>query len=152
MSIEFYPKNSYFLLIENFKTKLGYYVNSNWGDLSIAHMRVFHKNTDPYEYNLRLVISPYEGGPTIHASDWFKFSNDVTGQQSSDWLGDIIFTFPEYPLINSSIIPQGYFISMETEFYTPDGLNNYLGVWCDWMQPVGNTNTAGARIAIGVKR
>ena len=148
MSIEFYPKAGYFILIENIKTSLGTYYNATWGDLNMAHMRVYNRSATPYEYNLRLHIADYDGGPTLHTSDWFKFSNEVTGQQGEFWLGDIIFTFPEYPMTNES----EYFISMETQNYNPDGINTYLSVWADWIQPVGNTDSAGARIAIGVKR
>jgi hypothetical protein len=152
MNIEMYPRNAYFTIIESIRTNLGSYTNASWGDLSIAHIRVFHKNANPYEFNLRLAISAYQNGPVIHTSDWFKFSNEVTGQVEENWLGDIIFTFPEYPLIDNDGDPETYYFSMESQFYTPDGVGNYLAVWCDWMQPVGNSNSAGSRIAIGVKR
>jgi hypothetical protein len=148
MNIELYPRNAYFIVIEAIKSNLGKYYNDTWGDLNMVHMRVYNKVTVPYEYNLRLVLSSYENGAPIHSSDWFKFSNDVTGQVGNDWLGDIIFTFPEYPMTNQL----DYFLSMETQFYNPDSVETYLAVWCDWMQPVGIENTAGARAAIGVKR
>jgi hypothetical protein len=86
------------------------------------------------------------------ASDWVEFSNETTGQTTNDWLGDLVFSFPEYSLIAG----ESYFVRLETTGYTrpmrPAQNTAYLAVWADWMQPVGIMDTAGARISLGVKR
>lgn len=148
MAIEWYPKTAYFLIIEAFSTKLGSYSNTEWGDLSICQLRIYNRSNQDYDYRIRLTLSGYEGGPVIHASEWFTFTRKVTGQVGDYWLGDIVIDWPEYKM------PDGtrYYISMETLNYNPDGLNTYMGVWADWMQPVYATDSAAARIAIGVKR
>lgn len=151
-NIEVYPKNSYFLVANGAETELGSYVLSSDGDLSIAQLRVFNRTITSYSYQLRLVLSSRAAGPALVTSEWLDFSSTTTGQTTTDWLGDVVFSFPEYSLFAG----EAYFIRLETSGYSrgvePFQNDVYLSVWCDWMQPVGTDDTSGARIALGVKR
>jgi hypothetical protein len=151
-NIEAYPKNSYYLVVKGSALELGSYELPADGDLSLAQLRVYHKKTGSYSYQMRLVVSSRAGGPVIVASDWVTFSNGTTLQTTSDWLGDVCFDFPAYKLSAT----ENYFVRMEVTGYAraprPNQNTAYLAVWADWMQPVGITDTAGARIALGVKR
>lgn len=152
MSISQYPKRGYFLVAQNSSLELGRFDNATWGDLSLAHLRVFHKRTGAYSYQMRLVISSKEGGPSLVASDYIDFSDATTGQSSACWLGDVTFSFPEYRLVDG----EEYFARLEATGYSrspkPNQNDYYLSVWCDWYEPVGSNNSAGARVAFGVKR
>ena len=151
-NIEEYPKNSYYLVLNGSALELGSYELQADGDLSLAQLRVYHKKAGSYSYQMRLVVSSRAGGPVIVGSDWVTFSNDTTLQATSDWLGDVCFDFPAYKLSAT----ENYFIRLELTGYSrparPNQNTAYLAVWADWMQPVGIANTAGARIALGVKR
>lgn len=151
-TIEEYPKYSYFLVANGSSLELGSYEPASDGDLSIAQLRIFHKCLVSFDYNLRLVVSSRQFGPVLVASDWLEFSNETTGQTSSDWLGDIVFDFPSYKLSAGEI----YYVRIEITGYSrpvrPNQNTAYLSVWTDWLQPIGLSNTAGARIALGVKR
>ncbi len=147
-----HPQNAYFIIASGSSTELGSFDNTTWGDLSIAHLRIFHKKVGAYSYQMRLVVSSKQFGPALVASDYVEFSNATTLQVGNDWLGDVTFSFPEYRLVNG----EEYFVRLETTGYTRPArpLENtaYLGVWVDWFEPVGNTNAGGARIAFGVRR
>lgn len=152
MSIDFYPKNSYWLVAGGSTVQLGAYTNATWGDFALAQIRVFNKNSAAYSYQMRVVVSASVGGTALVASEYFTFDNAATGQTTADWLGDVTFDIAPYNFINTEI----YYVRLEMTGYTraarPLGNTQYLAVWCDWMQPVGNTNTGAARIAIGVNR
>ena len=147
MSIFVYPQDAYFNIINSNSTELGSYELPQRGDLSLAHLRVFHRNPNSFSYQMRLVLAGRTGGPTLAVSNWETFSNETTGQTGNFWLGDLTFTFEDYSLIEDPV-----YIRLENTGYLRSGNNLYLGVWLDWMQPVGITNTGGARIALGVKR
>lgn len=153
MTILQYPKLGYFYMISHSLTELGSYTLTNSGDLALAHLRVFHKNPDPYEYQIRLVVSQRANGPQLAASDWEIFNNETTGQTTSNWLGDLTFIFKDYSLKNND----AYCIRMEILGYI-NADDKYLCVWSDWnfgdstIVPVGASASSGARIAIGVKR
>lgn len=148
MNIELYPKNAYYMMVSSAITQLGSYQIASDGDLALAHVRVYHRNPDPYSYQIRLVCSSRVGGPVLVASNWETFSSETTGQTSEFWLGDITFTFADYPLKAM----ESYYFRLETSGYIRQDNDAYLGVWLDWMQPVGTSDTAGGRIALGVKR
>jgi hypothetical protein len=148
MNIEQYPKEGYFIMVSSAKTELGNYDFVNDGDLSIANLRVYHRNPNPFSYQLRLVLSGNVLGEAVCASDWEVFSDTVINQTGEFWLGDLTFKFNDYP-VNAQ---DSYFIRLETQNYTRLNDDRYLGVWVDWLQPVGVTNTGAARIALGVKR
>ena len=148
MNIEQYPKEGYFMMISSSQTPLGSYDLVNSGDLSIAHVRIYHRNPNPFSYQLRLVLSAKALGPAVCSSDWETFSNESIGQIGEFWIGDLTFRFTDYPLNASDV----YHIRLETQNYTRLNDDRYLGIWLDWLQPVGVTDTAGARIALGVKR
>jgi len=151
-NIEAYPKNTYYLVASGAATELGSYELAADGALSLAQLRVYHKTLTTFSYQIRIVVSSKAGGPVLVASDWVEFSNETTGQTTSDWLGDITFDLPEYNLFAG----ETYFVRVETTGYTrptrPAQNTAYLAYWADWMQPVGLGNTGGARLALGVKR
>lgn len=151
-NIEQYPKNQYYLIAKGSALELGSYELQADGDLALAQLRVYHKKAGPYSYQMRLVVSSRQAGPVIVASDYVTFSDTTTLQTTNDWLGDVCFEFPPYKLSATEI----YFLRLELIGYSRPGRPNqntaYLGVWSDWMQAVGLTDTAGARIALGVKR
>lgn len=148
MTIELYPKDAYFMMVNSSKTHLGAYSIPQSGDLSLAHGRLYHRNAGAYDFQLRLVVSRSVLGPALVASNWEQFNNDVTGQTSEFWLGDVTFTFPRYPLVAGT----NYYFRLETNGYIRQDNDAYLGIWIDWMQPVGVANTGGARLALGVKQ
>ena len=152
MSIDFYPKNSYWLVANGSTLNLGSFTNATWGDLALAQIRVFSKNPAPYSYQMRLVISATKTGTALSSSDYFTFDNAATGQVGNDWLGDVTFDLPPYSMIDTEI----YHIRLEMTGYTrpntPNQDTQYLAVWCDWMQPIGSTNTGAGRIPMGMLR
>jgi hypothetical protein len=152
MSIDFYPKNSYWLVAGGSTVQLGAYTNATWGDFALAQIRVYNKNVSAYSYQIRIVVSASLNGTSLAASEYFTFSNASTGQTTSEWLGDVTFDIAPYNFINTEV----YYARLELIGYTraarPLGDTQYLAVWCDWMQPLGTNNTGAARIAMGVNR
>jgi len=152
MTINHYPKNSYWLVANGSTLNLGSFTNTTWGDLALAQIRVFSKNPASYSYQMRLVISATQTGTALSTSEYFTFDNAATGQVGNDWLGDVTFDMPPYALINT----ETYHLRLELTGYTranaPNQNTQYLAVWCDWMQPIGNTNTGAARIPMGMLR
>ena len=151
-NINQYPKNGYWIVASSSQTELGGYNVAADGDLSLVQFRIFNKAIVPYSYQMRMILSSREGGPILAATDWFEFSNATTGQAGTDWLGDVAFNFNSYHLTSGEV----YYLRLETSGYTrlsrPLQNNTYLAVWCDWMQSVSISNTAGARVALGVMR
>lgn len=154
MSIFQYPDLGYFNILTTENVELGIYEIPLNCDLSIANLRVYHRNADPFSYQLRLVLSQRKKGPALIASNWEEFSNQTIGQTGTNWLGDLTFTFPDYALRAGD----DYCIRLESTGYTRSGNNRYLGVWLDWgfgkswIAPVGVASSGGARIALGVKQ
>lgn len=148
MSILQYPKKGYFNIINSASAELGTYVIQNDGDLSLAHVRVYHKNPNQFNYQIRLVIAQREGGPALAVSNWEAFNNASIGQTDTHWLGDLTFTFEDYALKSSD----SYAVRLESIGYTRTSNSIYMGVWMDWAYPVGIDNSGGARVALGVKR
>lgn len=154
MTILQYPEFGYFHIITGASTELGIYELPITGDLNLAHLRVFHKNSNPFSYQMRLVISQRNGGPALATSEWETFNNETTGQNAEYWLGDLTFTFKDYALKQND----SYYIKIETTGYTRISNTVYIGVWADWgfgdntIVPVGIADSGGARIALGVKQ
>jgi hypothetical protein len=151
-SVSQYPSKAYFIICNTDSTELGSFDNTTWGDLSFCQIRVYHKQSAPYSHNMNLVISSKAGGPALATSTTQEFSNSTTGQATGFWLGNLVFSFTDYKLVDG----EEYFLRLEVDGYSraarPNQDDSYLGVWCDWYEPVGTTNTAGARAAFGVKR
>jgi hypothetical protein len=153
-TIDEYPQNGYFLVANGSGTELGSYSHADWGDIELATIRIFNRDVAvaPFSYQLRLVISSKQGGPVLAASDWLTFSNDTTLQTTANWLGDVSFSFTDYALKGT----ETYFLRLESTGYARSEVPNendlYLGVWCDWLQPLGTADTAAARVAFGVRR
>lgn len=147
-----HPKYGYFLIANTETLELGKFDNATWGDLSICQLRVYHKQSSPYDYDMRLVAAASEGGTALASSSWQEFSNTTTGQTTGYWLGDLLFEFTDYKLVDG----EEYYFRLEIDNYVrparPNQDDSYLGVWCDWLEPVGSGNTGGARLAFGVKR
>ena len=90
-NIEQFPQIAYYIIAPDELTELGSYDNVAWGDLELAHVRIYHKQVAAYDYDMRLIISSKAGGPTLAASDWLEFSNTTTGQATEFWLGNVTF-------------------------------------------------------------
>jgi hypothetical protein len=101
-------------MVSSAKTELGNYDFVNDGDLSIANLRVYHRNPNPFSYQLRLVLSGNVLGEAVCVSDWEVFSDTVINQTGEFWLGDLTFKFNDYP-VNAQ---DTYFIRLETQNYT----------------------------------
>ena len=144
-SVEQYPDTGYFIIMSTTSLELGSYTNIS-GYLRSGHLRVFHKNPNPFTYSMTLVLSSKVGGPALSTSTAIDFSDTSTGQNSTDWLIDLYFEFDDYNLISS----ETYFFRLEASGYSRSEDSVYLGVWADWLEPVGTSNTGGARLAIGV--
>lgn len=148
MNIEQYPKRGYFIMLKTAITQLGSYELNEAGDIKLAHLRVYYRNSAAYNHQIRLVLSTNIGGFAVAASDWETLSNETTGQTTEFWMGDLTFTFEPYALKTSD----QYYARLEITNYTRLDNERYMGVWVDWLEPVGSDNTAGARIALGVLR
>lgn len=148
MNIENYPSEGYFIMVSTAVTQLGSYDLAADGDIKLAHIRIYYKNANPYNHQIRLVLSTNFGGAAVAASNWETLSNETTGQSTEYWLVDLTFTFDAYPLKASD----RYYARLEITNYTRDQNEVYMGIWVDWSEPVGIADTAGARIALGVLR
>lgn len=144
-SIEQYPQYGYYLVANTSTLELGSYVIGE-GDLKTAHMRVYNKNAGSFSYTLKLVISSKVGGPVLVESDVITFTDATVG--GTHQLVDFTFSFPEYDLFAA----ETYFARLELTGYTRNEDTVYLGAWCDWLEPVGSSNTGAARIAFGVMK
>lgn len=144
MSVEQYPDTGYFLIMSTTALELGSFTNIS-GDLRSAHLRVYHKYTGAYSYPMTLVVSSKTAGPALATSSVITFDNATTGQNTSDWFVDLYFDFDDYNMISS----ETYFFRLEASGYTRTD-SNYIGVWADWLEPVGTSNTGGARLVLGV--
>lgn len=145
MSILQYPKQQYFLFAETSTLNLGSFKDVT-GDLGLFQLRVLNKNASAYSYQMRIVFSSIQGGTALKSTDWYTFSNTTTGQVGTVWLGDVIFDVNRYRL-NSAVY---LFARLELTGYTRDAMTTYLAVYCDWYEPIGDTNTAAARMSMGV--
>lgn len=145
MSILQYPKQQYFLFAETSSLNLGKFKDVT-GALGLFQLRVLNKNSAAYSYQMRVVFSAEQGGTALHATDWYTFSNATTGQVAPVWLGDVIFDVDRYRL-NSTVY---LFARLELTGYTRNAMTTYLAVYCDWYEPIGDTNTAAARMSMGV--
>lgn len=152
MSILQYPKIQYHLVANDTVTNLGSIDLPADGNLRTMTIRVHNRKVGAYTYLMKLRIATREGGYVLAESDQEIFSDSVTGQLTSDWLGNLTFTFNHYPI--SAALP--VHVSLEMSGYarpaTPNQDTEYLGVWCDWLEPIGNSNTAAARMILGVER
>lgn len=148
--IEQFPKNGYWLVASGSALELGSYEVAEDCDLSLVQFRVYNKDANPYNFNIRMVLSSKRGGPVLAASDWFEFSNATTGQNTTHWLVDVAFDFPSYPLFAG----ESYFLRLELSGYTrsprPNQNDRYLAMWCDWQQPIYGDESSAARVALGV--
>lgn len=146
-AVEQYPQLGFFRVMDFTTAELGSYVLAESGDLKLAEMRVFSRATTlPFSYDLRLIVSSSAGGPELTSSDVVTFSDTVIGQTTADWLGEITFDFDGYSLLAG----ESYYFRMEAIGYVRNGDADYLSFSCDWLEPLGVTDTGGAKIAIGV--
>lgn len=147
-SIDNYPQNTYFLIADTTSLELGSHTGAS-GDLKLCHLRIYHKKSGAFSYTMQLVMSGSQGGTALASSTAVTFSDTAIGQTTDDWLGDITFDMPEYNLLAA----ETYFFRLEITGYSRPGTpledTAYLGVWCDWLEPIGSSNTAAARIALG---
>jgi len=154
VNILLYPEYSYFHVVSGQFTELGRFNIPEDGDLSLANLRVYHKNADPFSYQMRLLVTQKSKGATLVASNWETFSNDATEQTSEHWMGDLTFTFPDYAFKGNDPVH----LRMEIAGYTRVGIMKWLGVAADWgfgadfYTSVGTAPSGGAMIALGVKR
>ncbi len=145
MSILQYPKQQYFNFAETTTLNLGKFKDIS-GLLGLMQLRVINKNASAYSYTITPVFSATEGGAAIFSGPSEIFSNATTGQVGSVWVGDIVFELGQYRL-NSAVY---LFVRLELGGYTRDAMNTYFAVQCDWYEPIGDTNTAAARMTMGV--
>lgn len=146
-SVEQYPDLGYFLIVDSSTLELGSYTGLS-GILNTAHLRVYNKNASSFTYTLQLKVSTSEGGYAVASSNVETFSSAAVGQTSTDWLFDLTFTFSGYEFLST----ETYYLSLVTTGYTKDANTTYMGVWCDWLEPLGPDDSAAARIAFGVLR
>ena len=147
MSILQYPKFQYFIFADSANTNIGKF-KSAIGLLGLFCLRVLHKNASAYSYQMRIVFSATEGGTALHTTDWFTFDNASTGQNASVWMGNLYFDVNQYRLNSAAYLHA----RVETTGYTPIASTVYLAYQCDWYEPIGNTDSAGARMTLGVYR
>ena len=151
-SVEQYPSTFYALVANGSSTEIGS-VSSTGGDLSTAHLRVYHKKSGTFSYNMYLKVSTSEGGPALATSDLLVFSNETIGQTTDDHLVDLTFTFSNKYTLTSG---ESYFFRVETTGYTRPArpLENtaYLSFTSNWFEPIGGTNSGGSRIVLGVEK
>lgn len=145
MSVLQYPQYAFYLFADSANVNLGSF-KSVTGLLGLFQLRLLHKNASAYSYQMRIVFSASEGGTALVSTDWETFSNATTGQVAAVWLGDVVFDVGQYRLNPDSYLHA----RLETTGFTPNGTTVYLAAWCDWMEPIGNANTAAARMSMGV--
>lgn len=148
MSIFKYPYQGYFNIINEPFTYLGNYQLQSKAELSLANLRVYHKKSGAFDYQMRLALLQEETKTPVAYSHWEQFNNQTIGQTTEDWMGDLTFIFDGYKMDKNI----AYSMAFEITGYARDTNNSYLGIWLDWWFPVGQTNSGGARIALGVKR
>lgn len=154
MSILQYPELGYFHIASSDTLELGKYELSVSGDLALAHLRILNRNANTFNYQLRLVLSQRLSGPALAVSNWEIFNNEILGQDSEFWMGDLTFTFEDYSVKEND----PYYLRLESTGYTRSGESVYMGVWADWgfgdetIVPVGVADSGGARVALGVKQ
>jgi hypothetical protein len=154
MSILNYPEFAYFNMANSSINELGNYQVIEACDLELAHLRVYHKNSNPFSYQMRLLVCQELDKEPVVVSDWETFSNETIGQDGANWLGDLTFTFPNYKLKPSI----AYAIKLELTNYSRSGDSRYLSVWLDWgfgkswIAPVGADDSGGSKIALGVRK
>jgi hypothetical protein len=154
MNVLLYPEYAYLHVVSGQFTELGRFNIPEDGDLSLAHLRVYHKNSDPFSYKMRLIVTQKSKGATLVESDWETFSNETSEQSEENWLGDLTFTFPDYAFKGNDPVH----LRMEIAGYTRVGTSQWLGVWADWAfgadwyKSVGTAPSGGSMIALGVRR
>lgn len=144
-AVEQYPKYAYYNFMTSTSLELGSFKTT--GQLGLFDIRILHKNASAYSYQLRVVFSDREGGPTLASTSWETFSNSTTGQVAGVWLGHCTFTPTESYILNSA---KYLFARLESTGYTYDEDTVYIAVACDWFEPIGATDTGAAKMAIGV--
>lgn len=149
MSVLQYPQYQYFIIAAIGGANLGRFKSVD-GLLGLAQIRMYIKNPNPYSHQARLVFSSQQGGTAIVTSDWETISNATTGQTGTDWLGDIVFDIDHYRLNPLADLHVRLQLTGYTRPDYPNQDDRYIGVWCDWTEPVGIANTAGARLSMGV--
>lgn len=147
-SVEQYPDYFYVLVADTSPLELGRYTGINTGDLQTAHLRIYNKNASSFSYGLSLIVSSSEGGPALATSETITFSDTAIGQTTANFLCDLTFTFTDFAVTTA----ETYYLRLALTGYTRTSNTTYLGVWCDWYEPLGTSNTGGARIQFGVMR
>jgi hypothetical protein len=148
MSIQEIPDTGYFLIANISSLDLGSYQIPVNCDVKLAYLRVLNVCTSSFSYTLKLVLAGSVSG-SILASSEVVLDTTTTGQSSGAALWDLTFDFTPYALKAT----ETYYARLELTGYTraalPNEMSTYLGVWCDWYNPVGGSNTGGARIVWG---
>ena len=144
-AVEQYPRDAYYLVATGATLNLGTFVTTG-GDLALAELRIYHKNPSPFSYTMRLSVSSSFNGPELLTSETVTITDVILGQTTADWVGNIVLEFDDYSLISG----ETYYFKLVTTGYTRNGDLLYLSVNCDWLNPIGTGNTAGARLPLGV--
>jgi hypothetical protein len=138
------------LVADSSLTLLGSYEIPDNGDLSFATLRLYIKNPSAYSHAATLKIASSLGGSFIAQSDVVTLSNATTGQTTTDWLGEVVFSFDNYELKAT----ETYYFYLSLGSYArparPIENTQYIAIGCDWLEPVGTADSGGARIAMGV--
>lgn len=138
-----FPKRQYFILATSSSTELGGFTLPSDGDLSQVATKIFHKTNTTFSYTLTLQIAATVGGTALASSDAITFSTATASQSAGTcWFGNVNFTFDEYKLFSG----ETYYARLVTTGYTRTGQDIYLGINCDWLDPVNGNNSAAARI------
>lgn len=148
-SVDQHPKRAYYLIAENGALELGTYEIPVSGEIETCHFRILNRKTGSYSYTLQLTLHASQSGAVLASSEVATITETITGQTTDTWLGDVTLSFPTtYSLVSGDT----FFIKLVIGGYTRTANTTYLGVWCDWLEPLGVANTAGARLAIGLLR
>ena len=149
MSVLQYPQYQYMIVANSGTVELGNFTGQS-GELGLFQIRAYHKKSGAFSYQIRVVFAASEGGPALAATAWETFDNDTIGQTTDEWLGDLVFDVDRYRLNALA----DTFVRIELTGYTrpayPNQNTAYLGFWCDWIEPVNGTNSAAARMSMGV--
>ena len=151
-SVEKYPDTFFCIVANGNTTNIGSIVTGG-GEIQLAQLRAYHKKSGSYSYTMKFILSGSLNGPALIESDVLTFDNATTGQTTSDHLVDLVFTFSnKYELLSG----ETYYMRIETTGYSRPArpLENtaYLAFVSNWYEPIGGSNSAAAKVVLGVDR